>query len=151
MNALQKLRESGRSVELLPGEKVKIKPSPPLHWIPRLKQIKPEIIEALKNEQEASQKENLIEYFNERAAIAEHDGNLSREQAEELAVRTVWKWQLENGNGGTLHSSYVTYEETRVSLEAKFQRKVTYLEFISAMAEGYGFVAYTPEMGATMQ
>jgi hypothetical protein len=151
MNALQKLRESGRSVELLTGEKVKIKPSPPPNWIPRLKQVKPDIVAALKAEQLAAQKENLTEQFEERAAIAEYDGNLSREQAEELAVRTVWKWKLENGVAGTLHSSFLTYEETRKSVEAQFQRKVTHLEFISAMANGYGFVAYMPETGETMQ
>ncbi len=151
MTALAKLRESGRKVKLLDGDDVLINPSPPTEWIPRLKQIKPNIVAALKAEQQAAQKENATELFNERAAIAEYDGGLTREQAEELAIRTVWKWTLDNGVGGTLHSSFLTYEETRNSVEFQFQRKVTHLEFISAMANGHGFVAYMPETGETMQ
>ena len=151
MNALNELRKFGHQVELVNEHQVRIKPPPPVELIPRLKQVKSEIIAALKNEQETNQKENLIEFFNERAAISEYDGELSRQQAEELAVRTVWKWELENGIAGTLHSSFLTYEETRKSVETKFQRKITHLEFISAMANGYGFVAYTPELGETIQ
>ena len=50
MNTLQKLRDSGRNVELLAGDNVRIDPPPPEEWIPRLVEVKPEIIQSLKAE-----------------------------------------------------------------------------------------------------
>ena len=144
MNALIKLRESGYKATLRDNDLVWIEPVPPADWIPRLKQVKPDIVAALKAEQQAAQKDNFTELFEERAAIAEFDSGLTREQAEELAVRTVWKWRLKNNDGGTLHSSFLTYEETRKNLESRFHRKVSHLEFISAIAEGYGFIEFQP-------
>ena len=132
MNALQKLRESGRSVELLPDGHVRIAPPPPKAWIPRLVEAKPEIINALKSEQA--------------------EGNrISRDEAEKLAVRTVWHYTMEKGDHGKFFSNDLTYQEARRSLECKFQRKVSNIEFISATAEGFGFVAYRPEMGGISQ
>ena len=113
--------------------------------------IKPELIEALKAEQQARRKD-LEELFHERAAIAEYDGGLSREEAEQLAVRTVWRWAINTGDAGTYRSTALTYDEARAELERRFHdRKVTHLEFISAIAEGFGFVAYRPEIGETAQ
>ncbi len=50
MIALTKLRESGRTVQLLDGD-VLINPPPPDKWIPRLIEVKPDIVKALKAEQ----------------------------------------------------------------------------------------------------
>lgn len=121
-------------------------------FIPELKAHKSEIVAALKAEQIANRIEDFTELYEERAAIAEYDGGLSREQAEELAIRTAWRWVLSSGDGGTYRCTALTYEEAREHLEKQFLgRKVTNLEFISAMAEGHGFVPYQPEMGEIKQ
>ncbi len=151
MNALAVLRERGHKVELLDDDHVLIDPPPPPAWVPRLVETKPEIIEALKAEQQA-RRDDLAELFEERASIAEYDGGLSREEAEELAIRTVWRWAVDTGETGTYHGAALTYDEARAELERQFQgRKVTHLEFISAMTEGFGFLAYRPELGQTAQ
>ncbi|GEM_PF-4719793 len=151
MNVLTTLRDRGHKVELIDDDHVLIEPPPPPAWVPRLVKIKPELIEALKAEQQA-RREDLEELFHERAAIAEYDGGLSREEAEELAVRTVWRWAINTGDAGTYRSTALTYDEARAELEQRFHdRKVTHLEFISAIAEGFGFVAYRPEIGETAQ
>ncbi len=80
-----------------------------------------------------------------------HEG-MSRTEAEGLAVRTTWRWALDSGHGGTLLTNALTFETARHQLEEKFiGHKVTRLEFISAIAEGHGFVPYRPEMGETRQ
>jgi len=151
VNELQKLRQEGYRVELLDGDRVGIEPPPPDSWIARLREVKPKLIAALKAEQQ-TRREDLEELFHERAAIAEYDGGLSREEAEELAVRTVWRWAINTGDAGTYRSAALTYDEARAELEQRFHdRKVTHLEFISAIAEGHGFVAYRPEIGETAQ
>ena len=104
-----------------------------------------------KAEQQARH-QDLEELFQERAAIAEHDGGLSQEEAEELAIRTVWRWAVDTGETGTYRGAALTYDEARAELERQFRgRKVTHLEFISAIAEGFGFVAYRPEIGEAVQ
>ncbi len=114
-------------------------------------ETKPEGRVFSKAEQQA-RREDLEELFHERAAIAEYDGGMSREEAEELAVRTVWRWAINTGDAGTYRSTALTYDEARAELEQRFHdRKVTHLEFISAIAEGHGFVAYRPEIGETAQ
>ncbi len=151
MNVLTTLRERGHKVELLDDDHVLIDPAPPDSWIARLRKVKPKLIEALKAEQQA-RRDDLEELFHERAAIAEYDGGLSREEAEELAVRTVWRWTINTGDAGTYRSTALTYDEARAELEQRFHdRKVTHLEFISAIAEGFGFVPYRPELGETKQ
>ena len=56
MNALQQLRESGLSVELVnDGDNVLINPPPPKAWVPRLVEAKPQIIAELKQEQVANE------------------------------------------------------------------------------------------------
>ena len=56
MNALQQLRESGLSVELVnDGDNVLINPPPPKAWVPRLVEAKPQIIAELKQELAALQ------------------------------------------------------------------------------------------------
>ena len=151
MNALATLRELGHKVELIDDDHVLIDPPPPPTWVPKLVKAKPEIVEALKAEKQ-TRREDLEELFQERAAIAEHDGGLSQEEAEELAIRTVWRWAVDTGESGTYRGAALTYDEARAELERQFRgRKVTHLEFISAIAEGFGFVAYRPEIGEAVQ
>lgn len=120
-------------------------------FVPELKAHKPEIIEALKAEQESDRLEDYSELYHEQAGKHEYQNNLSRDEAEKLAVRTVWHYVMKAGDHGKLFSNDLTYDEARHSLEHKFQRKVSDVEFISAMATGYGFVAYRPEIGETAQ
>ena len=124
--ALATLRKHGHKVELLDDDRVLIEPPPPDSWIARLREVKPKLIEALKAEQ--------------------------RQEVKRLAITTAWTWTINTGTAGTHHSTALTYDEARAELEQRFPgRKVTHLEFISAIAEGFGFVAYRPEIGETKQ
>ncbi len=51
MNALTQLREAGHSVKLLDSNQIFVYPTPPTEWVPELRAMKPQIIEALKSEQ----------------------------------------------------------------------------------------------------
>lgn len=78
MSALQELRKSGHAVELIAGDRVRINPAPPKTWIPRLVEVKPEILTALKAEQaaikvvEARPGRYINPVANERTAEAAH-------------------------------------------------------------------------------
>ena len=134
-----------------PQKNVTLQPQPLPHKAvtpvtPQKNKGNPESGEPLKFEQQQARQEDLEELFHERAAIAEYDGGLSREAAEELAIRTVWRWAINTGDAGTYRSNATSYEQARQQLERQFLgRTVTHLEFISAMAEGFGFIDYQPE------
>lgn len=148
---LSELQSSGFEL-FVDGDLLKITPASKLTDEQRhqIKSHKPEIIAALKSEQ-ADRLEDFTELDHERAAITEYDGGLPRQEAEELAVRVVWKWTLETGESATEHNSAFTYEHAKKIIEQRHGRKVTHLEFISAMAEGIGFIPYTPELGELEQ
>ena len=53
MNPLTQLREAGHSVKLVDSNQIFVHPTPPVEWVPELRTMKTQIIEALKSEQQS--------------------------------------------------------------------------------------------------
>ncbi|MDE2075757.1 MAG: hypothetical protein KGI91_01610 [Burkholderiales bacterium] len=81
---LQGLRRAGIALSVLPSGDLAVQPASKLSQDQRaaIKSHKAAIVQALQHPDEASQKEA----FEERAAIIEHDGEMSREHAERMAA-----------------------------------------------------------------
>ncbi len=76
---------------------VQFTPSPPAAVIAVLKRYKPEIIAALRQESAAWTCQDWQAFFNERAAILEHEGGLDRAEAERQAyIECQQEWFRRN-------------------------------------------------------
>jgi|GEM_PF-4680134 len=128
------------------GELLKVSPASSLtdELRQKIRAHKAELLEVLHDTQKDTYIEDYTELFQERAAIAEYDGGLLRDQAEEMAIRTVWRFATEDGHKGVTHTDCKSYEQTREELEQRFNRKISHLEFISALVDGHGFISFTP-------
>lgn len=97
MNAveiLHDLRDQGFRFQVT-GERLRVAPSQKLTDDVRavIRAHRSEILEALTTDAEDIDAD-AREYLDERAAIAEYDGGLSREQAERQHIRPVFEFQL---------------------------------------------------------
>lgn len=92
MSALAYLHNHGLSAEPLPDGKLSI--SPVMNITPEIRNWirahKADVLAELAREAD----EDAREYFEERAAIMEHDGGLSRTEAERLASARVYEYRL---------------------------------------------------------
>jgi hypothetical protein len=88
---IQQIRGDGVMLALSPsgGLKVGGRPSAVQKWLPDIRSHKPDIVACLQSEFAKLQEEARAEAFEERAAIMEFDGGLSREEAERAALLDV--------------------------------------------------------------
>ena len=144
---LNELLTNGFTLDI-EGEKLKVSPASNLtdELRQKIRAHKSELLQALRSKDEANRVDDYTEIFHERAAIAEYDGGITREQAEDMAIRTVWRCATQDGHKATIHTNCKTYEQTRAELEQMFNREITHLEFISALVDGYGFIPFTPRV-----
>ena len=91
MNALSELRKSGFDVSLNEQNGIVISPASKLTQQQRdfIKANKPEIVSNLKDYRRTDVQQAIQEQFQERAAIMELDGGLSRAKAEKAAVSAI--------------------------------------------------------------
>tara|TARA_R110000824_G_scaffold163974_5_gene339967 strand:- start:291 stop:710 length:420 start_codon:yes stop_codon:yes gene_type:complete len=87
---------------------------------------------------ELSVAENLRESFEERAAIAEHDGGLSRADAEQMVSRIAWRYRCEGGAAGTIITPCESEAQVIEGLEHFHGAKVIELRRISPCSNQRG-------------
>jgi lambda repressor-like predicted transcriptional regulator len=123
---LARLRAAGLRLDLDPAGRIRAGPRAAL--TPELRALiqthRDALAEALDLEQDAA------EFYEERAAILEHDAGLTREDAEAAAARlTVVRFRLhENKGGGSVIGHDCTAAEIIAELQTRYGARLAHVE-----------------------